>query len=80
MRQAAMTMSPAKASSSTSGSTALFSWEPRREPPMPTAPNTRPLRTRTRPARQWATMPTSAVSPTTRSDVVVAALAPWPAP
>ena len=72
-------MSPANASSSTSGSAAEFQWEPSSEPPMPARPKTRPAPKRTRWARQWGTMPISAVSATRTSDVVVACFGVWPA-
>ena len=42
-------MRPENASSSTSGSAALFQWEPSSEPPTPARPKTMPAPKRTRP-------------------------------
>ena len=56
-----------------------LSADPASEPPMPVSPTTTPGAKRTRPARAWPTIPTSAALPTTSSDVVVAAAGSWPA-
>ncbi len=45
---------------------------PANAPPAPRTPNTMPERTRTRSARRWTAMPTTAVTPTMISDAVVA--------
>ena len=80
MRQAAMHTSPAKDSSRTSGSMRWLSAEPAKDPPMPVSPNTTPVPTRTRPARQCDAMPTNDAIPTRRRLVVVALRAGCPAP
>ena len=79
IRQAATTTRPAKPSRSRLGLTCRLSADPASDPPIPVRPNTVPTPGRTRPARQWVTMPTAAAEPTRRRLVAVAALGSWPA-
>src|SRR6185312_3976624 len=52
---------------------------PARAPVMPAAPNSRPVRQRTRPARAWPTALTAEVAPTTTSEAVIASAVGMPA-
>ncbi len=61
------------AASRTAGATLADRWEPYQDPATPRTPNSRPWATRTCPARAWATIPVSEVTPTMISDPVVAA-------
>ena len=78
MRQAAIIMTPAKAARRTSGLTERLRRVPSKDPATPARLNHRPATTRTRPARQWPTIPPRAATPTTTRDVVTASFGPRP--
>ena len=67
-----MSISTAKAPSSTASGTAAEARAPAIAPPVATAPKATPRASRTLPARWAATAPTSEVTPTTTSEPVVA--------
>lgn len=69
----------AKAAGRTSSGTWPPSSPPVQAPDMPAAPNTTPVRRRTRPPRAWSITPAAEVTPTTNKEVAMASLASMPA-